>query len=511
MSLEKLTKKELIERVEELSNELNHYQQLVALYQKEKYGSKSEKSSNYDQLSLFDEIEVESTPIKIEPELEEITYKRKKKKGKRDLDLSKYETEQIVYDVDNKVCDRCDSVIRKVSQNVRRELIYIPAKYKVIEHIQYVYVCDHCDEDKTNFIKGAMPQALLPKSVLSSSLASDIIYNKFNLSLPLYRQEVMFKQNNLDISRQTMSNWLTLLYDYYLVHMINYMHKKLLKMKYIQADETTVQVLKEKDIAVSTKSYMWVYKSGRSEEKQLILYKYEPTRGHRYASVHLEGYKGILQTDGYQAYDKVNNVTQAGCLVHARRYFVTVLDAAPKNINKDEAFSHEIICEMQKLFKIEKDVSSKSYDEIKAYRQEKSKPIFEKMMERIRYADTCHIPTESLKKAVTYCINQEQKLAAYLDDGRIEISNNSTERAIRNFCVGRKNWIFSNTPHGAHASSCYYSIVESAKMNNLNIREYITHILSVLPNIDLYNENELEKIMPWSNNLPKTVYQDKKS
>lgn len=521
MDLNRLSKEELMalvrkkdSTINKLEEQLDWYQRQIKLQQKQMYGRKSEKLNDENQLSLFDEIEVESSALKIEPELEEITYQRKKRKGKKEKDLSAFPVVQKIYDIpEGSTCSTCDGELRKVSENIRKELVYYPARYEVIEHIQYVYACRNCETNnvKTTFEKGNMPPALLPKSIVSASLAGAIVHNKFGLSLPLYRQEVNFKQNGLNLSRQTISNWLLKLYDYYLKDIHMYMHKQILSMSYIGADETTVQVLKEQGIAVSTKSYMWVYKSGRSEAKQVVLYKYEANRGHAHAQHHLQGYRGVLQSDGYQAYDKVEKVIQAGCLAHARRKFSDVIASAPKGVDIKESFSKEILKDMNQLFHIEKSFGTKDYDRIKQIRQEKSKPVFDAMYEKIRNTSGNVIANKKLKEAITYCINQESKLCAYLEDGRIEISNNGLERAIRPFTIGRKNWVFCNTPHGANASSCYYSLMETAKLNHLNPQAYFTYLFTLLPTIDLKDDQQTEQIMPWSKDLPKELTMKKQS
>lgn len=518
MDLNKLTKKELIElnkakssHISDLEQQLNWYQQQIKLLQKNMHGKKSEKMTHPDQLSLFDEVEAEQTPIKVEPELEEITYKRKKQKGKREQDLSQFPTERIIYDVKDKSCNQCASSLRKIGENTRPELIYIPASYKVIEHVQYVYTCNKCSEDKANIVKANTPTALLPKSFLSASLASEIIHGKFCNALPLYRQEMDYKRNNINITRQNMSNWLTKIYDYYLKDIQEYLYRCLLQMEYIGADETTVQVIREKGIAPSTKSYMWVYKSGRSEQKQLVLFKYESNRGHDCAKKHLLGYHKIVQSDGYQAYDNLEQVTQAGCLAHARRKFVEVIDSAPKGTNIKGSLSEAVLKLMKDLFHLETKTENMTYDEITMYRQTNSKPIFDEMMVRIHEANNANILNKKLEQAITYAINQESKLRTYLDDGRIEISNNALERAIRPFAIGRKNWLFANTPHGANTSSCYYSIIETAKLNNLNPRKYMEYLLERVPNIDLKDQQVLDSIMPWSKEIPESLYMDKKS
>lgn len=512
--IERLKKQiqQLEQQVDKLNNQLDWYEQQVKLLTKKQFGKSTEKM-NVEQLSLFNEIENDETPIKIEPQLEEITYKRKKQKGKRKIDLSKFLTERIVYDVESTTCLCCSNELREVSENIRQELVYIPATCKVIEHIQKVYACDKCKKDETKFIKADVPSALITKSVLSPSLATTIVYNKFVLANPLYRQEYDFKNKGLKLSRQTMSNWLTKLFDLYLNDIQSIFHNELMSMEYLGADETTVQVINEKGLAPSTKSYMWVYKSGRSEHKQIVWFVYEPNRGHSCASKHLKDFKGILQADGYQAYDKVDDVTLIGCLAHARRKFIEVLDVLKEPSDAKGSHTENIVTLMNTLFHLEKKTAHLSYEEITKYRLKHCKPIFDDLSKIIHSINETHITNKKLKDAVTYFINQEDKLNKYLDDGRLEISNNSLERAIRPFTIGRKNWMFSNTPKGATTSSCYYSIIETAKLNHLNVEKYVHYLFTHVKDIDFiklsdqgHEYKQLMKLMPWSYHLPENLY-----
>ncbi len=198
-------------------------------------------------------------------------------------------------------------------------------------------------------------------------------------------------------------------------------------------------------------------------------------------------------------------------MAHARRKFKEVIDSASKGADIQNSFSNQILVLMKDLFHLETKTTNMSYDEILKYRQDKSKPIFDEMMERIHEANNAKILNQKLAEAITYAINQESKLRTYLDDGRIEISNNALERAIRPLAVGRKNWLFVSTPHGANTSSCYYSIVETAKLNNLNPRNYLEYLLEKVPAMNLKDDQDLERIMPWSKELPKYLYMDKKS
>lgn len=520
MDLRNLSQEELIKMINEkdkkielLTEQLNWYTQQIKLQQKKLFGSSSEKTVLPDQISLFDEIEIESTPIKTEPKLEEVTYKRKKKNNKRGIDISSLPAVTKIYDLENKNCPDCGEPLRKIGENIRKELVYYPARYEVIEHVQYVYTCDKCEEDslKSRIFKADMKAPVIYKSFASSSLLSYIIDNKFNKALPLYRQEVMFNQIGLKLSRQTMANWMIKLYNEYFKRMTDYMHRILLQSEYLHADETTNQVLNVPDQKPTTKSYMWVYKTGRSEDKQIVHFIYENTRGHEHARRHLEGYHNILQTDGYQAYDKLDNIRHMGCWAHCRRKYSEALDSAPSGTDLKRTASYRLLHKINKLFTLEKKLADKSYEEIKETRQKEAKPIIDDFFKDVKECAKVAVDKTKLSQALTYSINQEENLRLYLEDGRIEISNNRAENSIRPFCVGRRNWLFSNTVKGAEASAAIYSLVETTKLNDLKPYDYFEYLLTVLTEIDINDDKELEKIMPWSKSLPENIYLTKKS
>lgn len=312
----------------------------------------------------------------------------------------------------------------------------------------------------------------------------------------------MFSQIGIKLSRQIMANWMVKLYDEYFKTIISHMHKVLLNSQYIHADETTIQVLKVPHQRPTTKSYMWVYKTGRSEEKQIVVFKYENTSGHEHAKKHL---------DGYQAYEKFKGITHMGCWAHCRRKYSEALDSAPPGTDLKGTASYRLLHKINKLFQIEKENADKSYEDMKQIRQEKAKPLIDDFFEDVKECAKVAVNKTKLSEALKYSINQEEKLRVYLEDGRIEISNNQAENAIRPFCVGRRNWLFANIVQGAETSAAIYSLVEIAKLNGLKTYEYINYLLISLTEIDHNDEKELDKYMPWSKELPDDIYLIKKS
>lgn len=512
MSREELEKSymELHTRAEQLSQENNWYKEQVKMQQKKLFGQSSEKVSS-DQISLFDEVEVESTPISDETQVVIQEHKRSKKKHHSTEHLKKTSIEYTLSEQE-RICPKCDHELHDMSKNIRQELIFIPSKVEIIEHVEHIYSCRHCEttDIEATIIKAEGPKPLLKGSKASASLVANIINDKYDKALPLYRQEIAFKRMGIILPRQNMSNWLIKIANQYFKPMIEHMYKELLQMEYIGADETTVQVLHEPGKAVSSKAYMWVYVAGRSEEKQLLLYNYEPSRAHHHAVDYLKEYSGILLSDGYQAYDKVEGVVQAGCWAHCRRKFKEALDLVPKGSDINGTQTNLCFTMINDLFKIEKQNKDKSYEELTTVRQKESLPIVDAFFDKVHELEKLALPKSHLGQAITYASNQEKKLRTYLSDGRIEISSNVVERAIRPFTLGRKNWLFMNSVKGATSSAYIYSLVESAKLNNLIPYEYFHYILTRLPTLDLTSKKDIESIMPYAS-LPKELYNTKKS
>lgn len=519
VNLKKMSRAELEQKYmdmaiknEALSQENAWYKEQVQLQQKQLFGKSSEKE-NVNQISLFDEAEVESTPLNDESNLTDVKGHKRKKKARR-LSLDDLNQTTIDYTLSDSemVCPKCGNELHEMSTHVVREVIFIPPKIEVINHIEHIYSCRYCEnnEIEATIIKVNGPVPLIKGSVASASLVSNIINDKYVKALPLYRQEVSFRRLGININRQNMSNWLIRTANSYFKPMIEYMYKQLLAMEYISGDETPVQVLHEPGKTASQKSYMWVYMSGRSEKKQLVLYNYEASREHRHAVEYLKEYSGILLSDGYQAYDKLEGIIQAGCWVHVRRHFKDALELIPKGIKKKETQTYKCYSMINKLYKIEKENKDKTFDELKNIREEQSKPIVNAFFELIHKLEDQVVPKTHFGKAVRYGSNQENKLRTYLEDGRIEIDNNVSERAIKQFTIGRNNWLFMNSVKGAKASAYIYSLVESAKLNKLKPYNYFNYILSIMPGKDLTDETVLEAIMPWGQ-LPKELYETKKS
>jgi transposase len=389
-----------------------------------------------------------------------------------------------------------------MSTQVRRELKVIPAQVVVVEHVQHVYSCRICEKEgiATTIRTAPMPSPAFPGSLASPSAVAHVMDQKYTNAMPLYRQEQQFARLGVDLSRQTLANWvvrgsgwLELLYEP--------LHRQLLSRRILQADETTLQVLRESDRDPETDSYMWLYRTGR-DGPPIVLYEYQATRAAKHAIRFLAGYTGWLQTDGYSGYGVIPRIRQAGCWAHARRYFTKALEVLPEPLQDKPSAAREGIAVCNRLFAIERDLAGKSRNERLATRQELCPPILDAFHDWLRKTRPGVPPKSALGKAVVYCLNQWVPLTAFLLDGDLEIDNNRAERSIKPFVIGRKNWLFSNTPRGARASAIVYSIVETAKENGLKPFEYLTFLFERLPNVDCMDPTAMEALLPWSTSIP---------
>lgn len=489
----------------ELNAKLKWYEEQFRLSQQKRFGSSSEKT-NPDQLELqlFNEAEVEAKPDQEEPTVETITYKRKKTRGERETKLENLPKETVEYRLseEKQVCSCCHGALHEMSTEVRRELKVIPAEVKVVEHVQYVYACRRCEREDihTPIVTATMPAPVFPKSLASPSAMAYIMNQKYVESMPLYRQEQQFARLGVSLSRQTLANWILYGANTWLSLLYDRIKDRLLKQEIPHADETTLQVLREPGRSATSTSYLWLYRSG-SEGPAMILYDYQQTRASKHPRQFLSEFEGYLHVDGYAGYNGISGVTLVGCWAHARRKFDEALKALPANL-ATPVVAKEGLHFCNQLFAIEREVKEYTFEERYKARLERSQPVLDAFSVWLREQTPKVLPKSALGQAIKYCRSQWDKLEAFLQDGRLELDNNRSERSIKPFVIGRKNWMFSNTPRGAQASAIIYSIVETAKENGLNPLNYLTYLFEQLPNIDVKDDSLLDPLLPWSESIP---------
>jgi len=477
------------------------------LAQHRRFGASSEKSE-YEQLTIFNEVEATATVNEPEPELTEVVkHFRKRKRLVNDRLPEDLPVEVIEHDLlpEAQVCPECSSDMHVMGRDTRRELVIIPAQVKIREHVSKVYACRDCEKNACSVPIIAAPAG---KPVIKGSFASPeaiahIIYQKFVMATPLYRQEQDWARQGIALSRQTMSNWLLRATEDWLLPIYNRLRDALMTYDVIHADETVLQVLREPGKKAQSNSYMWLYRTGRYNRDgtevayPIVLYEYQPDRRAKHPKEFLKDFSGYCHADGYEGYHSLpDNITVVGCFSHARRKWDEALKMLPE---KDRAGSNVLrgkrYCD--KLFELERDFANLTPEERFAKRQAVAKPIFDVFFSWAN--DLKAMPKTPLGSAVTYMLKQRKYLEHYLLDGRLEISNNRAERSVKPFVIGRKNFLFANTPRGARASAVMYSIVETAKECGLDPFRYLNYIFSNAPNLDSENNpHALDLLIPQS-------------
>ena len=519
-----LNQQEQLEKVSadlhSLDTKMQAMMEQLILGNKNRFGRSSEKMEDTQQmrfievdgtLVFFNEAEAVCDLDAPEPETLEATPERKKKtKGKKAQDMSELSTNRIDHYMTEEelTAEFGENGWKQLPDAIARRYRFIPAKVEVDEHHVGVYA----SKTDGHMVKAKHPKSLLHGSPVSASLAAAIMNGKYVNAVPLYRLEQEFIRYGLAITRQNMANWMIRLGEEYLSVLYDHLHSLLYGYHVIQADETPVLVNRDGRSAGS-KSYMWVYRSGHMyPEKQIILYEYQRTRNASHPREFLKDYSGICVTDGYQVYHTLEKEREdliiAGCWVHARRRFDEALAVVPKESRKESA-SFLIIKQIQAIYREEGKLKELSPKERLVQRQVVVKPLVDALFVYLKQHES-EVGTEKLREAFTYALNQEKYLRVFLTDGDVPMDNNASERAIRGFCVGKKNWQMIDTINGAKSSAIIYSIAETAKANNLKPYEYFEYLLTEIPkHMDDTDRSFLNDLVPWSEKLPENIRKPK--
>jgi len=493
-----------------LNQKIDNLTEILIQMNKSKYGSSSEKTPKEElenQIGMNEVFNVfEFLADETAEEPAKITDKGKVRMNvhsKREFVMKNVPVRQVICEgtPQSLVCPKCGDTLKPLgTEVVRRELNYHPASLEVIEYVQTAYTCPTCKKSGHSYIvKAPVPKSLLNHSLASASSVANVMYQKYVNAMPLYRQEQAFKDLGIELSRATMANWVIRCSEDYFTPIVERLHKELISREIAHADETPVQVLKEDGKEPKSKSYMWLYRTGNDGKAPVILYDYKPSRSGDNAIQFLKGFKGYLHCDGYSGYNKLSDkgIIRVGCLAHIRRKFVEAIPLEKaKGTSTPLAAVGRDYCNT--LFDIEDSLAKLSPENRYIKRQELAKPVLDQFFNWLNTVNA--LPGSKLGKAILYALNQKQYLENYLLDGKLSISNNAAENAIRPFTVGRKNWLFADTSKGAKASAMVYSIIETAKANGLNTYKYLEYLLKEMPDSDWMRHPEnLDALMPWSN------------
>ena len=479
-------------------------QEQVALLRHKLFSPKSERSpedADSPQLAMFNEAEelIEApaaAPAEAEAEAEEVVASVKRR-GKRKPLPANLPRMEIIYELPaHELTCECGACKQIIGEEISEQLEIIPMQVRVIRHVRKTYACKACETAPTTADK---PAQLIEKSLATPSVLAMLLTTKYADGIPLYRFKKMLSRHGVDLPRQTLARWVIQSGEL-LQPLLNLLRDKLLDYPVLHCDETRLQVLHEPGRDPTAQSWMWV-QSGGPPDTPIVLFDYSTSRAQEVPLSLLEGYRGYLMTDDYAGYNAVaaqDGIERLGCWAHARRKFVDAQKVQPKGKTGRADMALNLI---NKLYGIERDLKDASEAGRLLDRQQRSRPLLEQLKAWLDKTQPQIAGQTALGKAVNYLASNWSKLVRYVEGGQLPIDNNRAENAIRPFVIGRKNWLFSNTPKGATASAQIYSLIETAKANGQEPYAWLRHILERLPSAS--SVEDYEALLPW--NCPQTA------
>lgn len=510
--------RELREELAAVKAERDRLVEMVRLANQRFFGCRSERVVP-DQLSLFNDMEAAADPDAAEPELD-AQAKPRRRGGRRVVDYSRLEQVVVRHELPESAgeCPECGCGLEEFKVEVTYALRMVPAHLVAERHERAVYRCPDCcaanaagEDAPASIVRAPMPAAPIKGSFATPSLIAYILNGKYVNALPLYRMEYDLKCLGAPISRQNMANWTMRVWELWLSRLRARMKELLLQGDIVHADETEVQVLKEPGREAKCKSRMWLF-AAPACARPIYVYEYNPTRSGKVAEGFLRGWSGWLCTDGYRPYFALENggrVANVACLVHIRRKFAEIVKSAGGGAKAEAAGSVALAARrrIDAMFAIDSRfdgmAAAGDFEGRRLGRERDLRPLMDDFYEWAQARRMEASPRMALDAALRYAVEYWPYAMKALDDGRLELDNNLAERAIKPFVIGRKNFLFSDAPHGAEASAGIYSVVTTAKANGLNPRKYLEWLLAEMPNAaDPGDPAYLDSLMPWSDSVP---------
>ncbi|MBP3459828.1 MAG: IS66 family transposase [Lachnospiraceae bacterium] len=488
----------------------------IRIMNQRQFGRRSEAGlSEMDgQLTIFDsfnEAEVLQKADIPEPAIEEVTissYRRSKSKGKREADLGGLPIRIFEHELSrDELAQKFPDGYKELPPEVYKRLHIIPETFIVDEHHVHIYASKNNDG---TIIKAERPADLFRNSIATASLVASMINGKYVNALPLDRQSRAYKTNGISLSTNTMANWVIKSCDYYLSLIYDRLHEQIYNSRVIHADETPVKTMRIDNAKIKNgkKTYMWVYRNRNTRNTHpIVLFDWQSSRRSDHPRDFLKDFSGTVVTDGYQVYHKIASERQdlkvAGCWIHARRPFAEIVKSIG-TANAKDTIAQEAYNRITEILHIDNEFDDLPASDRKKQRQSILSQKVDAYFEWIKYKYSQVGHTSAIGKALAYSINQEKYLRVFLSDGNVPPDNNYAEQAIRPFTIGRKNFNFMETDHGAKASAMIYSIIETAKANELNTYQYLELLLTELPkHTEDKNLSFLDDLLPWSPRVQK--------
>ena len=503
--------KTIQEQNEQLLRQIEDLKEQIAILTQNRFGKKTEAwkmipgqlSIDLDNMCVLNEAEhLTENGIPDEPEIEEVIVRRKKTKGKRDINLLGIEVEKVPHECPQELLDeKFPKGWHSLTDEVYKELQYIPSKFKVLEHHVKIYAGNNGE----GILRADTPNRLLAHSILTPELAAAVFNAKYVNAVPLNRLSEEFLRNDVNIPRQDMAGWMIRIAEYYLGPIHGRLKNEVMNSHHVHCDETPF-IMPE-----HSKEYMWVFHSpGGGRGHPVFLYEYLGGRNGKVIEEYLKGYNGFLITDGYQPYHTLmkhsDEIRVAGCWAHSRRKYAEIVKAWKKGspMTPAQTIAAEAVKRIDAMYHLDNKFKESSAKERLDNRQQSVKPLVDAYFAWVKEQQLKVSASSKLTEALNYSINQEKYLRVFLEDADLPLDNNDAERSIKSFCVGKHSWHIIDSVKGAKSSALLYSIAETAKANNLKPYEYFVYLLTELVKHPRGNvpEDVIERLTPWSESIP---------
>lgn len=481
----------LTEKIEHLTETIDYLQSQLSIMRRFQYGQRSERLKRTIKLANDNSVEI--------PIVSCIKTKKPSNKdhpGRNPLPLH-LPREKIVHDLltTEKVCSHCGAFLSQIGFETSEQLETIPINFIVKQHKRLKYACKGCGE---TMALAKSPSQAIEKGIAGPHLIAQVLVDKYADHLPLYRQEQRFKRHNIHINRSTLWNWVYLS-SLSLSPLVDVMRQDLLLIDCVSSDDTTMPTLREQVLENRGKkaktNYIWVY-TGSSADKRspIVLYDFTQGRDGCYPEGFLKNFTGYVQADAYAGYNGLftkGSCVRLGCWAHVRRKFYDALKANPKSIAK------QMMAMIGKLYKTEGDCRKKclQVEQIKEKRQHDAKPILQEIHAWLIKHKSQVVPKSLLGQAIAYALSNWQALNVYVEDGRLEIDNNRSERCIKRVVLGRKNYLFMGSIRGGKAAAIIYSLIETCKQNDVDPAAYLADVLSRIPT---HPNKHIHELLPYN-------------
>jgi transposase len=492
----------IIELKKSYENQIYVLKQEIQILRHHRFGRSSETFVyNKDQKLLFDDEKEKPLTVKQdkEPETEKIkSYERRKKGRKAIADSVLREVQTIDIPEEEKICS-CGCKMSKIGEKTSEKFHYEPARSWVIKTVRPQYACPKCEgtsnEDAPAVKIAPVPPSMIPRSIASDSLLAYIMIHKYQDHIPFYRQVKQFKRMGVLISRQDMSNWQQKIYER-LKPLYERLKDTVKSGNVLQMDETTQLVVGKKDTAKTTNGYMWLARGG-PPDKKVVWYEYNPSREYEHAELFLAGFKGYLQTDGYAGYDaavrKLSGIKHVGCFAHSRRRFFEATKTSGGSPTAEEAMQY-----IKSIYEIEKNLRAQKLEDniFLEARKAAVQPILSDFKTWLDKLEKDVLPSSPVGKAISYTLNQWNKLIRYLETPHLTPDNNASENAVRPFVIGRKNWLHNGSKIGAESTCGMFTLIETAKQNGIEPVAFFKKLFEEVPLA--VSPEDWEMLLPWN-------------